>query len=63
MLRTLQCKTFQIRWDWTCFALFFGMLQTKAIKLYWWDHPRIVLDLTDSSPIIIGKTYAGWRWR
>lgn len=57
MIRTLECKTFQIRWDWTGFAFFFGKHRARAFKMYWWRYPRIVLDFTDRNPIIIGRRF------
>lgn len=57
MIRTLECKTFQLRWSWEGFAVFFGKYRSRAFKMYWWGHPRIVLDFTDGNPVIIGRRY------
>lgn len=57
MIRTLDAKSFQLRFDWTGFALFFGKYRSKAIKIYWWRYPRIVLDFTNRNPIIIGRRF------
>jgi hypothetical protein len=58
MIRTLDAKCFQLRFDWTGFALFFGAYRSKALKIFWGRYPRIVLDFTDNNPIIIGR-----KWR
>lgn len=54
MIRTLDCKRLQVRFDWTGFALFFGECRGRAFKVFWWRYPRIVLDFWDGNPIIIG---------
>lgn len=56
MIRTLDAKRFQLRFDWTGFAIFFGETRGKAFKMFWWRRPRIVLDFTRDNPVIIG-----WR--
>ena len=57
MIRTLDCKRFQLRFDWRGFGLFFGIYGHRAVKVYWWP-PRLVFDLTDRNPVIVG-----WRTR
>lgn len=57
MIRTIDRRTFQVRFDWTGFALFFGTSRARAFKLFWWRHPRIVLDFWDSNPVVIGRRF------
>lgn len=56
MIRTIDAKRFQIRYGRAGISVFFGQHKMKAVKFMWWRRPRIVLDLTDDNPIIIG-----WR--
>jgi len=42
VIRTIETKRLQLRFDWTGFALYWGERREKEFHLYWWGHPRII---------------------
>lgn len=65
MILTLETKRFQLRFNWTGLAFFWNVKDSfpRAVKVYWWDHPRIIIDFWDTPAIIFGRSYSGWRWK
>lgn len=43
MIRTIERKRWQLRWDWTGVAVFFGDGLLWTAQLHWWRRPRIVV--------------------
>lgn len=43
MIRTVEFKRWQFRFDWTGVAIFFGHSLLWTVQLFWWRWPRIVI--------------------
>lgn len=43
MIRTIDGKRLQLRFDWTGVAIFFGTDRRWTAQVFWWKRPRIVV--------------------
>lgn len=43
MLRTVDVGAWQLRWDRTGLAVFFGVDHLWTVQIHWWKRPRFVV--------------------
>lgn len=43
MIKTIEGKRWQFRFDWTGAAVFFGQDRLWTVQLHWWRRPRFVV--------------------